>query len=69
MGNVITTSLMFLALVGMICLLGLVLAFPVMWLWNYAMPVATGAGVIGYWHAWCLLVLSSLLVKSASSSS
>ena len=50
-------------------IIGFVIALPIMWLWNWLMPVIFGLTVITYWQAWGLFVLSSLLLKSSSGSS
>lgn len=43
-----------------------VLAFPVMWLWNYAAVDTLHLPTIDLWHALCLSLLSGLLFKSSS---
>ena len=51
-------------------IIAVVLAWPVMLLWNACLVGAiTGVNVIGFWQALGLLVLSGLLFKSSSSSS
>ena len=42
----------------------LIIAFPVEWLWNYLMPSLFNLKEIGYWQAFCLLLLSGFLFKS-----
>lgn len=49
--------------------LGLVVAFPVMWLWNAVIPAIFGLPTITWLQALCLYVLCSTLFKSHSSSS
>jgi hypothetical protein len=51
----------------LIFLVALMLAFPVMWCWNYAIPAIFGLSVITYWQAFCLYVLSGLLIKASQS--
>jgi len=46
---------------------GLILAFPVMWLWNYLMPDLFHLSTIGYWQAFCLYYMCGLLFKSVIS--
>lgn len=55
--------------VGFVLIIGLalVVAFPVMWLWNYVMPDLFGLIEIGFWQALALSMLSSVLFKSTSS--
>ena len=44
--------------------LGLLLAFPVMWCWNFAVVSTFGLPVITWGKAWCLVFLSNMLIKS-----
>ena len=43
--------------------IGLILAFPLMWLWNYTLPELTNGLLanIKYWQAWSLIVICSIL--------
>lgn len=51
-------------------LLNLVLAYPLMWAWNYVVPgLFASMHPLDYWQAFSLLVVASLLVKSSASSS
>lgn len=49
---------------------GAAMALPVMWLWNYVVVdgqiLGTGARPLDFWHAWALLVLCGLLIKSSN---
>ena len=57
------------SLVGFVALtvvLGSILAFPTMWLWNWLMPALFHLPVITVWQAWGLLFLSALLFKPGS---
>jgi hypothetical protein len=49
--------------------LGLLVAFPVMWLWNAFFPAVFGFKAITWTQALCLYVLCSILIKSHGSSS
>lgn len=49
-------------------IISLVMAWPVMLLWNWLMPVIFGLTTIGYWQAVGLMILSALLFKTHSSS-
>lgn len=55
------------------CLIAVLMALPVMWLWNAVIPTLfPGEGVahhIGFWTALGLALLCSFLFKSSSSSS
>ncbi|NQT91436.1 MAG: hypothetical protein HQ559_01650 [Lentisphaerae bacterium] len=57
-------------LLGIVLAIGfsLLLAFPVMWLWNWLMPVIFGLPLVSYWQAWGLSMFSALLVRSGASS-
>jgi hypothetical protein len=50
--------------VGMVILVALITALPVMWLWNAIMPDIFGLTTITFWQAVCLSILSSILFKS-----
>jgi len=43
---------------------GLLLAFPIMWCWNYVMPHIWGLPQLSWGQAWCLHFLAGMLVKS-----
>jgi len=47
---------------------GLVLSFPLMWLWNYTLPSLTQGALttIKYWQAWALIVMFSILFGGGS---
>lgn len=49
--------------------LGLLMAFPVMWLWNAFVPVVIGWQAIDWTQALCLYVLCSVLFKSSGGGS
>lgn len=44
-------------------LLGLLMAFPVMWLWNWVMPNLFKVGTLTWTQAWALYTLCSFLFK------
>jgi hypothetical protein len=44
---------------------GLLVAYPVKWLWNYAAVDIFSLRPLDFWHAWALSWLSSLLVKTS----
>lgn len=47
------------------CGLGLLIAFPVKWTWNYTMPYMFGLKTITWGHAWCLYFLAKCLIRSS----
>lgn len=56
-------------IIGMLltCLIaGLIFSLPIMWLWNWLMPTIFGLTKITWLQSWGLMVLSSLLLKSTS---
>jgi hypothetical protein len=48
---------------------GLLMGFPVMWLWNWLMPVLFGLIKISFWQAVGLTWLCHFLFKGSSSNS
>lgn len=48
---------------------GLLLVFPIMWLWNYLMPMVFGLPKLTYWQTYGLYVLINMLVPKHSSTS
>ena len=48
---------------------GLILAFPLMWLWNYTLPDITNGMLaqIKYWQAWAVIVMFSILFGGGGS--
>ena len=55
----------FLILLG-VAIVALVVAFPIMLLWNWLMPVIFGLTTINIWQAIGLGLLSGMLFKSTS---
>lgn len=53
---------LFCLLIGL--LYGLFFALPVMWLWNWLMPVLFGLKTITFWQAAGICLLSSFLLKN-----
>ena len=57
-----------LAAVGALALvlgLGLLLAFPIKWCWNYTIPYIFGLKTITWTHALCLYLLAKALIKAS----
>ena len=52
---------------GLIILVSLVCALPVMWLWDWLMPTIFGLKVITLFQAWGLSALCGLLFKDNTS--
>lgn len=57
------------AFVGVVIVLGLLMALPVYYLWNWLMPVIFGLTEITFWQAPGISILSRILFKNSSSSS
>ena len=53
--------------VGLIILISLVCALPVMWLWDWLMPTIFGLKEITLFQAWGLMALCGLLFKDNTS--
>lgn len=68
MGKILTA---FLAVVGLLAVaagVGLLMAFPIKWCWNYSVVAIWGLPAITWGQAWCLSFLSHVLIKSNISS-
>lgn len=51
---------LFIVLIGF----GLLLAFPVMWCWNYVVPEMFGLPELTWGKAWCLHFLANIFIRS-----
>jgi len=51
---------------GLVVLIALVLALPLMWIWDYLMPDMFGLKEITLWQSFWLQVLCGFLFKSSS---
>lgn len=51
-------------LLGAMLLIGLLFAFPIMWLWNWLMPLIFGLPTITVWQAFGLKVLLAVLLPT-----
>lgn len=43
---------------------GLLMAFPIMWCWNYVIPYLFALPTLTWGKAWCLGFLANVLVRS-----
>jgi hypothetical protein len=69
MEKIFSGVLIFLGFIIVICLLGALLAYPVMLLWNGCLvPAVAVIHIIGWKQAWGLIILFSILFKSNSKS-
>lgn len=51
-----------------VTLFGVIIGFPVKWLWNALIPDLFGGPTITFWQGIGLLILSGMLFKSSSGS-
>jgi hypothetical protein len=49
-----------------VILISLVIALPVMWLWNWLMPVIFGLPTISFYQTIGLMMLSYVFIKSST---
>ena len=65
------SELLVLAVIGIFVIVGIAVltALPVMWMWNYLMPVIFGLKEIDFTQALLLSALCSTLFKSSPSTS
>jgi hypothetical protein len=64
--DISTTVGAFVALVIFAIVLGFLLSWPIMWLWNNALVGAVdGVNEIGWLQAWGINILSGFLLKSS----
>jgi len=57
----------FILLVVVTGIIGMVLAFPIMWSWNYAVVYVWKLPVITWGQSWCLNFLAGMLIQSTFS--
>lgn len=69
MQTILLYAVVILGVIALSAVMGLLIAFPVMWIWNWVLPDLLHAPVINYWQAYGLYLLCAILFKSSSSSS
>lgn len=69
MDKIFLFAVVFLGVIAIAAVMGLLIAFPVMWLWNWVVVDLFRTPVISYWQAYGLYLLCAILFKSSSSSS
>ncbi len=69
MEKVFLFAVVILGIIALSAVMGLVIAFPVMWLWNWLAPDLFHGPVIDYWQAYGIYLLCTILFKSSNSSS
>ncbi len=66
MRNFFTNLLTFIIALLFIAVFSLLLAFPVMWLWNWIMPVIFGLTRVTFWQALGINLLCGFLFKGTT---
>ena len=66
MNNIIGVALGGLMVIGILLLVGLLIAFPIVWIWNAVVVAIFGLPAISWGQALGLYVLSGLLFKNTS---
>jgi hypothetical protein len=69
MEKALAITALFLGVIALLAVLSLVVAWPVMLLWNWLMPEIFNLPIISFWQAYGLTVLCTLLFRSTGSSS
>lgn len=65
MSDIFAAIATILGVVVLLVIFSLLLALPVMWLWNWLMPIIFKLPTLTVWQAWGLNVLCSFLFKSS----
>ena len=63
MGKIIAGIMIVIGALAVIAGLGLLLAFPIMWCWNYAIVAIWHLPTITWGQAWCLNFLAGCFIK------
>jgi len=66
MEKLIEVAVALIVVIVMIAMFGMLLAFPIMWCWNYAVVTTFGLPMITWGQAWCLNFICAVLLKNAS---
>lgn len=69
MEKIIENIIIVIGAMGLIAGIGLLLAFPIKWCWNYTMPDLFNLPIISWGQAWCLHFLAGMLIKSSLNNS
>ncbi|KKN03246.1 hypothetical protein LCGC14_1109580 [marine sediment metagenome] len=64
MEKIIVAVVVLVGVVVLLATMGLLLAFPIKWTWNYTMPMLFNLGTITWGQAWCLHFLTGCLIKA-----
>ena len=66
MNNFLTSLGTLIVAILLIAIFGLILAFPVMWLWNWIMPAIFGLVKISFWQAFGINLLCGFLFRGTT---
>lgn len=69
MEKILLIAIVIVGVIVIYAVLGLLIAFPVMWLWNWIVPDIFSLHTITYWQAYGLYLLCAILFQSNGSSS
>lgn len=69
MEKIFIFTVVILGMIALSAVLGLIVAFPVMLLWNWLLPTLFHFPPLSYWQAYGVYLLCSILFRSTSSSS
>lgn len=65
MDKILVVSFAVIGIIGMAAAISLLIAFPVMWCWNYAVVAVFGLPKITWGMAWCLLFITNAFFKTS----
>jgi hypothetical protein len=51
-------------LIGLIFLGAFIMAWPLMWAWNYIIPAMFGLAELSYWQSFSMYIVVHILIKS-----
>ena len=64
--NFFTNLVTFIVALVFVAIFALILAFPVMWLWNWIMPAVFGLIKMTFWHALGINLLCGFLFRGTT---
>lgn len=64
MDKILGTLIFYVGIIAIAAGIGLLMAFPVMWCWNYAVVAIWKLPTITWGQAWCINFLAHILIKS-----
>jgi hypothetical protein len=67
--KILVLPFLIIGVIAFSAVIGLLMAFPIMWCWNYTVVTLFHLPVITWGQAWCLNFLASCFIKAASTGS